>query len=86
MINFACSGILKGKDMEILDELEACDNCAIAITNDDYTGMDDEEEEATREGIEELSKEGYLVVGDEIGFSNDECDISAEPYRVTGMR
>lgn len=61
--------------MEIIEELEACDDCTIAIANDDYSGMDDEQEEATRAGLEALAEDGYLVVGDELGFSNSECEI-----------
>lgn len=49
-----------------------CDDCAVAIANDDYSGMDDAQEAATRAG---LKREGWVVVGDEAGFMHSRCDI-----------
>jgi len=59
----------------IYDDLLACQDCVTAIANDDYSGMDDRQEAKTRRGIESWSKKGYLVVGDEVGFTRDGCDI-----------
>ena len=50
-----------------------CSDCASAIANDDYTGMDDAQENATRAGIEELNQ--WLVVGDELGFTWQPCAV-----------
>jgi hypothetical protein len=36
------------------DELYLCVDCTIAANNDDYTGMDDEQEKATRAGLAKL--------------------------------
>ncbi len=52
---------------------QACDDCVIAIANNDYTGMDDATEARVRAGIERIGQ--YLVVGDESGFSNHRCDV-----------
>jgi hypothetical protein len=50
-----------------------CDDCAVAIANDDYSGMDDKQEAATRKGLSEITS--YVVIGDEVGFMHDRCDI-----------
>ena len=52
----------------------ACADCTIAIANADYSGMGDETEKRVRAGIEELSKRGYPVIGDEYGFTGRGCD------------
>ncbi len=57
------------------DDLLACQDCVIAIANDDYSGMDDKQEAKTRKGIESWGVKGYLVVGEEVGFTHDGCDI-----------
>jgi hypothetical protein len=51
----------------------ACDDCVIAIANDDYSGMDDKQELATRRGIERINE--HLIVGDEQGFSWRSCAV-----------
>jgi len=55
---------------------EVCDDCIIAIANDDYSGMDDERDAAVRAGLERInSKYGYLVAGDETTeFTWRSCD------------
>ena len=50
-----------------------CEDCVQAIANDDYTAMDDATEARVRSGIDRAP--GYLVVGDEQGFSHDRCDV-----------
>ncbi len=59
----------------ISDGLQACDDCTIAIANDDYSGMDADTAETVRSGITLWSKQGYLVIGEELGFSHHGCDI-----------
>jgi len=59
----------------LFDDLLACDDCTIAIANDDYTGMDDATKAQVKAGLERWSREGWLVVGDEHGFSSQGCDI-----------
>lgn len=56
----------------IADGLLACQDCTIAIANDDYSGMDDATEARVKAGIERLA--GYAVIGDEVGFSWRGCD------------
>ena len=58
---------------EYIELGSCCDDCVQGIANDDYTGMDDETEKRVREGIE--SAPGWLVVGDEEGFSWRKCDV-----------
>lgn len=59
--------------MESIDAGLACDDCVIAIANDDYSGMDDKQEKATKDGIDRLGK--WLIVGEEYGFSWRRCDV-----------
>lgn len=59
----------------VADGLRACTDCTIAIANDDYTGMDDSTEQRVRAGIARLSVRGYPVIGDELGFSWQGCDV-----------
>ncbi len=56
-----------------VDVGECCDDCIQAIANDDYSGMDDEQENLTRAGIESIGQ--WLIVGDEVGFSWMRCDV-----------
>lgn len=51
----------------------ACDDCTIAIANNDYSGMDDTQETATKAGIERIRK--YLIIGDELGFEHSRCAV-----------
>lgn len=69
-------------------EFAVCEDCLIAIANDDYSGMSEDQEKATREGIEYLTKEyGYLIPdGAEYGFSHRRCEccdgLPGDRYRV----
>jgi len=55
----------------IIDELEVCDDCAVAIANDDYSGMDDARAAAVRSALAQIA--GYLALGDELGFCWRAC-------------
>lgn len=57
------------------DTLQACDDCAIAIANGDYTGMDGATEQCVKDALGRWAKQGCLVVGEELGFSWHGCDI-----------
>lgn len=59
--------------MEYIEHGSACDDCVSAIANDDYSGMDDTQEQATKEGLERIGK--WLVVCEEIGFTHSRCDV-----------
>jgi hypothetical protein len=59
--------------MEYIELGECCNDCTIAIANDDYSGMDTAQEERTRQGIEAVGE--YLIVGEECGFSWNACDV-----------
>jgi hypothetical protein len=59
--------------MEYIEVGLCCQDCTMAIANDDYTGMSDEQEAATRAGIERIGE--YLIVGEEYGFSWQRCDV-----------
>lgn len=59
----------------------ACEECVQAIANDDFTGLDyylsaadaAKREKEIRAGIN--SAGGFLIVGEELGFTCDGCDI-----------
>jgi hypothetical protein len=51
----------------------ACDDCVMAIANDDYSGMSDVKASLTREGIARIGR--HIVVGEEYGFSWRGCDV-----------
>lgn len=57
-------------------EYEVCGNCLIALANDDYTGMENDEEHATRLGLFRLEARYEMVVpdGGELGFSHQDCE------------
>ena len=57
-------------------EYEVCENCLIALANDDYSGMSNEEEEATTHGLVTLSNKYEQVIADgaEYGFSVYPCE------------
>ena len=68
----------------VRDGIYACDDCVQAIANDDYTGLDywcsgAEERNARmaqiQAGIGRLAKDGYLVVGEEVGFTHAGCGV-----------
>lgn len=69
-------------------EYEVCDNCFIALANDDYSGMEDDEEIATREGLSLLHAKHTHVIADgaEYGFCNTRCEccdgLPANRFRV----
>jgi hypothetical protein len=50
-----------------------CGDCLIAIANDDYSGMSDEQEARTKAGIKRIGH--YLVPGEEIGFTHSGCAV-----------
>jgi len=58
---------------EYIDLGEACDDCTIAIANDDYSGMDEETAARVQSGIARVGQ--YLIVGEELGFSWRACTI-----------
>lgn len=72
-----------------------CPYCIIAIANDDYSGMDEEQENATREGITRLCEKdkAYLVVESHEkahrDFSHHDCDccggLAGERYGVMSL-
>jgi hypothetical protein len=45
----------------------------MAIANDDYSGMDDDQKYITKAGIERIGR--HLIPGDEIGFTLAGCDV-----------
>jgi hypothetical protein len=51
----------------------ACDDCVIAIANDDYTGMDDQRATEVASALEAIGR--YLIVGDELGCMAGGCDV-----------
>ena len=59
--------------MEYIEVGECCDDCTVAIANDDYTGMNDAQESATRAGLDRIGQ--WLIVGEETGFSWRRCDV-----------
>ena len=64
------------KSLNYVEHGSCCDDCTIAIANDDYTGMDDATEALVRDGIKRIGK--YLIVGDEQGFSHRSCDVCGQ--------
>lgn len=72
-------------------EFEICADCLIALANDDYSGMDDDQENATRDGLAGLSNEYDLIPdGAEYRFANRRCEccnaLPGDRYRVIGFR
>lgn len=59
-----------------ITEIEVCGDCLIAVANDDYTGMSDQQESATRGGLTALHNEHDQVIpeGVALGFSHRECE------------
>ena len=51
----------------------ACEDCTVAIANDDYSGMDDETEQRVRAGIKKIGQ--WLIVGEETGFTWRDCGV-----------
>lgn len=69
-------------------EFEFCSTCVMGLVNEDYSGMSDEEEAATQEGLERLSKQygGLTFDGANLGFTHRECEccgaLAGDRYRV----
>lgn len=70
-------------------EFEFCSNCVMGLVNDDYSGMSDEEERATKEGLDRLSaRYGTLTYdGADLGeFNYADCQccgaVGGHHYRV----
>lgn len=68
-------------------EYAVCGSCLIAAANDDYTGMDDNEERSVRAGLERL---GWVIAdGEELGFSWRRCEccdaLPGERYRLLAL-
>lgn len=53
-------------------EYDVCGSCLIAAANDDYTGMDDDEEREVRAGLAALGE--VVADGEELGFSWQDCE------------
>jgi len=63
----------------------ACEDCVQAIANDEYSGMDDEQEAATRAGLERIGQ--YLIVGEEqreVWAACCVCGVVTEHQHVVG--
>jgi len=66
--------------VKLLYDCEVCDDCACAIANDDYTGLDYYlSEPASTRRMEHIKAciadmGGYPVIGDATGFSSSRCD------------
>ena len=48
----AFNQVAREQPQEYVEIGQCCDDCAIAIANDDYTGMSEKQEDATREGTQ----------------------------------
>lgn len=60
--------------MEYIELGRACDTCVIAIANDDFSCVTEEQEQATRAGLARIGHS--LIVGDEYGFlRNARCIV-----------
>ena len=66
----------------IEDGLLACEDCAVAIANGDFTGMDDKTEARVKAGLEQLSTRGYAVTGEDCGFTWRGCDCCGASFGV----
>ena len=53
----------------------ACDDCTIAIANNDYTGMSEQRAQEVRSSIHQSYRGRDLVIGEEMGFSHQVCAI-----------
>jgi hypothetical protein len=69
-------------------EYSVCGNCLVALANDDYSGMDDDEAKATADGLATLHGNYSQVISDgaEYGFSHYRCEccdgLAGDRYRV----
>jgi hypothetical protein len=59
--------------MEYVEVGQACDDCVIAIANDDYTGMSDERAAEVRAGLKRIGE--FLTVGEDEGFRWYGCRV-----------
>jgi len=51
-----------------------CDDCTMAIANNDYNGMGNATETRVRLAVHALAHQGYPVIGEDQGFSWRACD------------
>jgi protein-arginine kinase activator protein McsA len=66
-------------------EYMVCDDCRIAIANDDYSAMSDERANDVEDGIMQLSTMGHLMSGDSYDdFSIKSCECCGD--RSAGAR
>ena len=69
-------------------EYQVCDNCIIALANDDYSGMHGADALAVESGLDELHAQYKQVIPDgaEYGFSHERCEcctgLAGDRYRV----
>jgi hypothetical protein len=61
--------------IEVVELGGACEDCVMAIANDDYTGMSEAREAEVRDAVESKSRRGYLVIGERTGFNHNPCAI-----------
>lgn len=62
--------------MQYIDLGACCDDCYIAIANDDYSGISDERKNVVARAIWSYHAfDKHLIVGDDLGFSWQWCDI-----------
>jgi hypothetical protein len=59
--------------MEYIELGQACIDCTLAIANGDTDTLSDKRAAEVWASIEAV--DGYLVIGDEIGFSWQGCDV-----------
>lgn len=56
-------------------DMQVCTDCLMVIANCDESGIDDEERlQAVRAGVDRISKDGYPIAGNSLGFSWHGCD------------
>ncbi|WP_454735408.1 hypothetical protein [Cupriavidus necator] len=65
-------------------EYSVCGNCLIAVANDDYSGMDDDEERAVKAGLDSIGE--AVADGADLGFKWYECECcgakAGDRYRL----
>jgi hypothetical protein len=59
--------------MEYIEIDDICDDCVMAIANDDYSGISEEQELAIRDSLARIGK--WLIVGDDRGFEHTLCAV-----------
>lgn len=69
-------------------EYEVCSDCLIALANNDYSGMDDDQARAVESGLAALHQQYKQVIPDgaEYGFSHNRCEccdaLPDERFRI----